>query len=678
MTSAEDAAKTHEPHADEFQQIPVRDNCTSRDRGPLNDSRKGVNISLHLESPTSTSKIMAPSPFLDPGPTSKPSSLAILHLKRDLLLPTILQDDSAPDTGYDEGSVTNTRFGSFPHSTLIGLPWGSQVRASNVDTGSRGRRAAGAKKSQKRKRAEDADAEGEESGTTTAGAGAGAGAGGAPKAAITASTGFIHLLPPTPESWTTSLPHRTQVVYTPDYSYILNRLRARPGSVLIEAGAGSGSFTHAAARAVYNGSASSEAASDGSPVSKRRKKMGRVWSYEFHEQRVGTLRTEIADHGLDEFVKITHRDVCHEGFLLDGDNADESDGAHPVPREPQAEAIFLDLPAPWLALRHLTRKPIPPKIMNTAVGSSNPQSPTPTALATETANVESPAAPPAPTTTAIKEEPTTPGSTPLPTGTPGRDEKPAPFRSPLNPNTTVRICTFSPCIEQVQRTISTLRQLGWLEIEMVEIAHKRIDVRRERVGLQEEGLRSVNSSPANVDEALTKLREVEGRFRAFHSSTGNGDGDGDGSGEANANNGNNGDSETGPNPNPNPNSNPTRVSKAARLSTLRVAQAQRKLYREGRLIHRSEPELKTHTSYLVFAILPREWSGADEEACRRAWPVRGKAGGGVGGGAGGGDGEGLSKRQMRKAAAAAAVAEGAEDKTAAGDRNGEGVENMEE
>ena len=50
-----------------------------------------------------------------------------------------------------------------------------------------------------------------------------------------------------------ALPHRTQVVYTPDYSYILQRLKVRPGSRIIEAGAGSGSFTHASARAVFSG-----------------------------------------------------------------------------------------------------------------------------------------------------------------------------------------------------------------------------------------------------------------------------------------------------------------------------------------------------------------------------------------------------------------------------------------
>ncbi|KAG9723530.1 putative tRNA methyltransferase subunit GCD14, partial [Aureobasidium melanogenum] len=163
-----------------------------------------------------------PSPFLEPGAAASIGSLAILHLKRDQLIPVVLK--STADDGYAEGAVTNTRFGSFPHSTLKDVPWGTQVRASKVDTGSRGR--GGAKR-----KIDDTE----------------------PKEAIQAGTGFVHLLPPTPESWTISLPHRTQVVYTPDASYILQRLQVRPGQTIIEAGAGSGSFTHASARAVFNG-----------------------------------------------------------------------------------------------------------------------------------------------------------------------------------------------------------------------------------------------------------------------------------------------------------------------------------------------------------------------------------------------------------------------------------------
>src|SRR5436190_17862386 len=81
-----------------------------------------------------------PSPFLTPGSASQADSLAVLHLRRTHLTPTLLRSHDDEDLGYDEGKVTNTRFGSFPHSTLIGKPWGSQIIASRVDTGSRGRK----------------------------------------------------------------------------------------------------------------------------------------------------------------------------------------------------------------------------------------------------------------------------------------------------------------------------------------------------------------------------------------------------------------------------------------------------------------------------------------------------------------------------------------------------------
>lgn len=34
---------------------------------------------------------------------------------------------------------------------------------------------------------------------------------------------------------------------------------------------------------------------------------------------------------------------------------------------------------------------------------------------------------------------------------------------------------------------------------------------------------------------------------------------------------------------------------------------------DGPLVTRIEPEVKTHTSYLVFAVLPREWTGEQEQ-----------------------------------------------------------------
>ncbi|KAF3355676.1 hypothetical protein VdG1_03968 [Verticillium dahliae VDG1] len=181
-----------------------------------------------------------PSVFLEPGPKTTAGSLAIIQLSRDNLIPLILEDSTTERDGYAEGATLNTRFGSFPHSTLIGVSWGSQIRASTVDTGSRGRK-------RKRNEGEEEDSKGStpnaaddfDAPTVLAPA----------KKAVTANSGFVHILQPTPELWTQSLPHRTQVVYTPDYSYVLSRIRAQPGTRLIEAGAGSGSFTHASVRA---------------------------------------------------------------------------------------------------------------------------------------------------------------------------------------------------------------------------------------------------------------------------------------------------------------------------------------------------------------------------------------------------------------------------------------------
>ncbi|KAI4283340.1 MAG: hypothetical protein L6R38_002225 [Xanthoria sp. 2 TBL-2021] len=475
-----------------------------------------------------------PSPFLQPSSAACPDALAVLHLKRDLLTPTVLRTYDDEQLGYAEGKVTTTRYGNYPHTTLIGQPWGSQIKASLVDTGTRGRVGLHMGNGKKRKREgssgnlrdgptaiDDCIEPVAEHPRSPAVKNA--------KIAIPAPSGFCHILPPTPEIWTASLPHRTQVVYTPDYSYILQRLRVTPSTSVIEAGAGSGSFTHAAARAVFNGYPKDNTTVDHDystqelPTASSR--AGRVWSFEFHEQRAQKLDAEIQEHGLEGIVTVTHRDVYQDGFSLDSPSSNPSINA---------SAVFLDLPAPWMALRHLTRD----------------------------------------------------------------------SSSPLNPSVSVHLCTFSPCIEQVQRTISALRSLGWLEIEMVELSAHRIEVRRDRVGLQEEGLRGVNASPATVEEAIGRLREVEGRDRSYHHGMTSQPRVEDLAHEAAG----------------------EYVSKQQRLQNIRDAQTDRKLYKEGRLVHRSEPELKTHTSYLVFAILPRTWTDDDERKAHaqlRAWPAKG-------------------------------------------------------
>jgi tRNA (adenine57-N1/adenine58-N1)-methyltransferase catalytic subunit len=301
---------------------------------------------------------------------------------------------------------------------------------------------------------------------------------------------------------------------------------------------------------VYNGYPIAEPSS--SPA--KRQKVGKVWSFEFHEQRHSKLEKEIQDHGLEGIVQITHRDVCRDGFLV-GPNGNES---------PNAEAIFLDLPAPWLALPHLTRQPLPSKQKDPCTESHAS----------------------------------------------GQAES-TDFHSPLNPCSPVHICTFSPCIEQVQRTVSTLRRLGWVDISMVEIANKRLEIRRERVGIQNGMQKGVLSTAANVEEAVSRLKEVEGRFKSFHAQNGS-HGDGDFEKGTSEGDDDGSDAKNMKKDSDNPN------SREMILESL----VDRKIYKEGRLVHRSEEEVKSHTSYLLFAVLPQEWSAEDEEKARARWPLK--------------------------------------------------------
>ena len=63
-----------------------------------------------------------------------------------------------------------------------------------------------------------------------------------------------------------------------------------------------------------------------------------VHTYDFHEQRVITAREEFESHGLSKVVTVQQRDVCKEGFGNDVEH--------------RADAVFLDLPHPWLVVSH--------------------------------------------------------------------------------------------------------------------------------------------------------------------------------------------------------------------------------------------------------------------------------------------------------------------------------------
>ncbi|XP_011502604.1 PREDICTED: tRNA (adenine(58)-N(1))-methyltransferase catalytic subunit TRMT61A [Ceratosolen solmsi marchali] len=188
------------------------------------------------------------------------------------------------------------------------------------------------------------------------------------------SRGWAYVLQPTPELWTLTLPHRTQIIYTPDISLIIYLLDLVPGSIVIETGTGSASLSHALIRTV--------------------RPNGHLHTFDFHEQRVVLAQEEFKNHGIDEFVTVKHRDVCTEGF---GDELDD-----------MVDAVFLDLPHPWLtidfAIKSLKRK----------------------------------------------------GG---------------------------KLCSFSPCIEQVQRTCAKLSSMGFISIETYECLQRELTVQQKNLSV---------------------------------------------------------------------------------------------------------------------------------------------------------------------------------------------------
>jgi tRNA (adenine57-N1/adenine58-N1)-methyltransferase len=134
--------------------------------------------------------------------------------------------------------------------------------------------------------------------------------------------GFCYLLKPTPELWARSLNHRTQIVHELDQSQIIFQLHLRPNMTVVESGTGSGAMSHAILRTIAP--------------------QGRLHTYEFNQNRAETAEKEFASNGVGHLVTVHHRDVC---------SSKEQDGGFDLP-ESTVDAIFLDLPEPWLAVPH--------------------------------------------------------------------------------------------------------------------------------------------------------------------------------------------------------------------------------------------------------------------------------------------------------------------------------------
>lgn len=137
-----------------------------------------------------------------------------------------------------------------------------------------------------------------------------------------APAGFIHALAPTPELMSQAMVHRTQIVYPHDTAIISTFLELAPGSVLVECGTGSASASTAFARVVAP--------------------HGRIISFEFHQLRANGAIEHLDALNLSHIVSVTGGvDVTKSGFIGVEDHV--------------ADAVFLDLPAPYLMSKEVRR-----------------------------------------------------------------------------------------------------------------------------------------------------------------------------------------------------------------------------------------------------------------------------------------------------------------------------------
>lgn len=110
-------------------------------------------------------------------------------------------------------------------------------------------------------------------------------------------------------------------------------LDVHPGCTVVESGTGSGCMTINLARAV-------------SPN-------GHVHSFEYNGSRAEMARDEFKRLRLDHLISVTHQDICGKYFA--DSSSTSTPGGFPGVAESSADAVFLDVPEPWLALEHAVK-----------------------------------------------------------------------------------------------------------------------------------------------------------------------------------------------------------------------------------------------------------------------------------------------------------------------------------
>ena len=137
---------------------------------------------------------------------------------------------------------------------------------------------------------------------------------------------YISILSFVPNIWERCLNKMTQILFNPDISLIMLLLNISQSSIIYESGTGSGCLSVNLSSLLSKGK-------------------GHLYTFEFNKERAEKLKSLFEFLKLDKKITITHRDVIQDGFLLPENSLENIS-------HKKCEAMFIDLPSPWLAIKH--------------------------------------------------------------------------------------------------------------------------------------------------------------------------------------------------------------------------------------------------------------------------------------------------------------------------------------
>lgn len=129
--------------------------------------------------------------------------------------------------------------------------------------------------------------------------------------------------------WERCMIRMTQILFNPDISVIISLLNINKNSVIYESGTGSGCLSTNMAQILNGG-------------------RGHLYTFEFNKERADKLNETFKLLNFSTTITCTHRDVVENGFALSADALEN-------PAHAQCDGIFIDLPTPWLVLKHVKK-----------------------------------------------------------------------------------------------------------------------------------------------------------------------------------------------------------------------------------------------------------------------------------------------------------------------------------